>query len=232
MSGPVRYAAYWAPEPQHPLWQAGCDWLGRDAPTGRTLPTQRAHTTEPRRYGFHATLKAPMALLDGASREDLLNAMTRVAARHTAFAMPPLEVTTLRGFIALRPSVAIHATHPLRRLADACVRELDALRQPPTPQELDRRLASMDFDAAERANIAQVGYAFAFEQWRFHMTLSDSFGSDEASLRRREQVIDEARAHFESALAEPLDCRSLSLFVEPAPGEPFVLQARIPLASA
>ena len=26
----VRYALYFAPAAGHPLWTAGCDWLGRD----------------------------------------------------------------------------------------------------------------------------------------------------------------------------------------------------------
>ena len=32
----ARYAAYWAPEDDHVLWRAGCDWLGRDAASGDT----------------------------------------------------------------------------------------------------------------------------------------------------------------------------------------------------
>jgi hypothetical protein len=228
--GAARYAAYWTPDLRHPLWQAGCEWLGRDALSGWISASPRPHTKEPRRYGFHATLKAPMALRAGATEQDFLQRLADVAARHAAFAMPPLEVSTLRGFVALRPSVQIHPTHPLRQLADACVRDLDGLRRPATAEELDRRLQSMDFDSEERANIEQVGYAFAFGKWRFHMTLSDSFGSSEPDRQQRDRLIDEAREHFLPALAAPLECTGVSLFVEPSPGMPFVLAGRVPLA--
>jgi len=227
--GAARYAAYWTPDPSHPLWEAGCDWLGRDALGGHTSASPRPHTGQPRRYGFHATLKAPMALREGATRDEFLQRLAEVAARHAVFPMPPLEVAPLRGFVALRPSVAVHAMHPLRQLADACVRDLDALRRPATAREVDRRLQSMDFDDEERANIRQVGYAFAFGKWRFHMTLSDSFGSSEADQWQRDQLIDEAREHFRPALAVPLECTAVSLFVEPGPGSPFVLAGRAPL---
>ena len=60
-----RYAVYWTPPADHPLWRAGCDWLGRDAERAqvdRPGEGPEALTRAPRRYGFHATLKAPMRL--------------------------------------------------------------------------------------------------------------------------------------------------------------------------
>ena len=46
-------------------------WLGRDPESGRDLPQPgidgiAAQVTEPRRYGFHATLKPPMLLTHAA----------------------------------------------------------------------------------------------------------------------------------------------------------------------
>lgn len=229
MSASPRYAVYWAPDTDHPLWKAGCDWLGRDPESAWTALEHRAHVGEPRRYGFHATLKAPMALRDGVGFEDLSDAAERLAASRRSFDMPLLEVTTLRGFIALRPAITVTVDHPLRRLSDACVRDLDTLRRPLSGEELARRLGSMDFDAAERANIDAVGYAFAFDRWQFHMTLSDGFAPADAA--KRNTMLDEARRHFAEALRPQLRCTALSLFAEPAPGRPFELVRRLPLAA-
>jgi hypothetical protein len=224
-----RYAIYWAPDADHTLWQAGCEWLGRDPESGWTAERLREHVGEPLRYGFHATLKAPMRLRDGVSEQDLFVAAQRLAASKASFTMPPLEVTTLRGFVALRLIGAIGVAHPLRQLADACVRELDALRRPPTEDELARRLQSMDFDATERASIEAFGYPFVFDRWQFHVTLSDSFSDADSS--QRDRMLAEARRHFSAALEAPLRCTALSVFVEEAPRKPFRLLRRLPLAA-
>ena len=67
-----RYAAYFAPAIGSAWWEAGSHWLGRCAARGQPLPQpaidgmpparQQALTAAPRRYGWHATLKAPFAL--------------------------------------------------------------------------------------------------------------------------------------------------------------------------
>ena len=73
MSGTLapRYAVYWMPEPGHPLWAAGCTWLGRDGGAGGAGggPARR-HVASPWRYGFHATLKAPLRFAPGVREND------------------------------------------------------------------------------------------------------------------------------------------------------------------
>jgi hypothetical protein len=212
----VRHAVYWAPEAQHPLWRAGGDWLGR------------AHTAEPSRYGFHATLKAPMALRAGAEPAAFADAVAALAARTPCFTMPSLEVAWLAGFLALRPVAPLPASHPLQQLADACVRELDPWRAATTELALLQRLARAALDAQQRELLKRWGYPHVFTHWRFHMTLTDDLLPDDLALRRR--LEQQAREHFAAALAEPLTCESICLFVEPAPGEPFELTQRFPLA--
>ena len=71
-----RCAVYYAPDPQGDLWDLACAWLGRDPhrkvdcvrpaiPALADLDLD-ALTASPRGYGFHATLKAPFELADGA----------------------------------------------------------------------------------------------------------------------------------------------------------------------
>lgn len=54
-----RCANYYTPAPEHPLTVAARTWLGRDAfasGTGSADGDEGAFISEPRRYGFHATI--------------------------------------------------------------------------------------------------------------------------------------------------------------------------------
>jgi hypothetical protein len=222
----VRYAVYFAPSPSHALWHAGCDWLQRDPAADEARAPTRAHVAEPWRYGFHATLKPPMRLAPGRDEAGLRQAIAGLAQRTPRFAMPALSVQWLSGFLALRPVPLLMPRHPLRRLADACVTELDAWRAAPSPEEMQRRREAALSDA-QRELLQRYGYPHVLGQWRFHMTLSDTLPADSAL---REQLHQAAARHFAAALGQPLECDALSLFVEPAPGLPFRLLQRYPLA--
>lgn len=229
MSAPTavsRYAVYYAPPPSHVLWHAGCDWLQRDPTADEARHPTRAHVGAPWRYGFHATLKAPLRLAPGCSEAGLCDAVARLAQRTPRFEMPALSVQWLADFLALQPQAPLPATHPLRRLADACVTELDAWRAEPSPDELSRRLAT-PMSAEQRALLQRHGYPHVLGHWRFHMTLTDPLPPDAALRAELQQA---AQHHFASALRQPLDCDALSVFVEPAPGQPFRLLHRYPLA--
>jgi hypothetical protein len=232
-SGDDRYAIYWVPDASHPLWAAGCAWLGRDPSlttevTGPRPP--RPNVDAPARYGFHATLKAPFRLAAGRSLQDLRRTVTALATRHCDFEMPTLEVAWLQDFVALRPVLAPHPAHPLRQLADACVSELDEFRAPAPPGELARRAAEIDGGASGLALLTRWGYAHVFDGWRFHMTLSNRFA--ERSSHAARQFEHDARAWFSRSLAQPLRCTALCIFHEAGAGAPFRMIERLPLASA
>lgn len=223
MSATTRYAVYYAPEAGHPLWQAGCDWLGRDprrADSPGAPPAQRA---EPWRYGFHATLKPPLRLAPGCDEAAFERALQALAARTAPFEMPRLHVDTLANFIALRPAEPLAREHPLWRLADACVTTLDPFRAPLDAAELARRL-KQPLDAESRQRLDAWGYPHVLEGWRFHMTLSDSL-DDTAPL------LAAAREHFAAALQATLRCTELCLFTQAVPGLPFLLKCRYRLAA-
>jgi len=221
-AAPARYALYFPPATAHPLWRAGCDWLGRaDMAEGGPARPDRASAW---RYGFHATLKAPMALHAHQTEEVFLAAVRQVAAQHAPFELPHLQVAVLDGFLALRPVQEPTASHPLRRLADDCVRQLDCFRAPWSAAEQARQLQRAPTPLL-RANVQALGYAFVLDDWRFHMTLSDVL-PDLSALRR------DAEQHFAAALAQPLVCDGVCVFVEPAAGAPFALRHRVPLGAA
>jgi hypothetical protein len=227
-----RVALYFAPREDHPLWQAGCAWLGRDARRqARLTPWAREAVSAPWRYGFHATLAAPMALRNPASAADFNAALTRLAGGITRFAMPDLEVAALGDFLALRPRHALADCHALRALADACVHFADDWRAAPDHAELSRRLRG-DLDERQRRHVERHGYAHVLEDWRFHMTLSNSFGPPQQLASPAAQALRQAaQDHFNAALAVPLVCEDICLFEEPAPGRALVLARRVALAT-
>jgi hypothetical protein len=222
-----RYAVYYAPPADHPLWQAGCDWLGRDARAGQPCsPPLHPHRRAPWRYGFHATLVAPTRLAHGVSELDWLHAVGDIAARQRAFPMPPLRVGMLDDFLALRPVESEGA--PLRALARACVIGLNPLRAPLSAAELARR-SGASMSERQHFHLQRYGYPHVLDDWRLHLTLSDPLDTlplDVVSALR----VDAAQA-FQHALQAPLTCDALCVFTEPAPGQPFALSARFPLSS-
>jgi hypothetical protein len=214
-----RYAVYWTPEPGHPLWHAGCAWLGRDA-TGRAAGPPPPGRAAPWRYGFHATLKPPMQLAEGVEAITLQIALAALAGTVPAFALPSLQVQTLSDFVALRLARTPAALHSL---ADRCVTELDCFRRPPDPGELARRKDGLD---DEQFNLLRRwGYPHVLHRWRFHMTLSDAL----AEPLQRELLRQEAEAWFEPELAAPLRVESLALFEEASPGAALECTARFVL---
>jgi Protein of unknown function (DUF1045) len=229
---PYRYAVYFAP-PAGSAWAlAGASWLGRCIDTGASLPQPApsgwtaaefaAVTDAPRRYGWHATLRAPFRIGAGMSAAELELAIARLAGENRAFDLPPLRVQRLGDFLALMPQhtsalVPQHASAPLQALADTCVMTLQRYAAALTSAELARHRSSA---ASPRhgAMLRQWGYPFVFETFRFHLTLSGKIAALPAD--RVAALIAHAQAHF-APLEQPLRVAALSLFAEPEPGAAF-----------
>lgn len=179
-----RYALYYAPPPESPLWTFGSAILGYDAATGAMLTPLApegvpaadwsAITAQPRRYGFHATLKAPFRLRDGVSEEDLIEAGHAFARRRKAFALPRLSVSPLETFAALSP---IERSDRINDFASACVEAFEPFRAEPSPEELARRLGAT-LTGRQRENLDRWGYPYVFEDFHFHMTLTGSLSPE------------------------------------------------------
>jgi putative phosphonate metabolism protein len=226
MMGPgSRVAVYYAPLPDDPLFAEAATWLGRDpesnAPTPQPdLPDIAAITAEPRLYGFHATLKPPMRLAEGRQWFDVLQATTELASRTAPFALPALAVSDVFGFLALRETTPCPA---LQALADACVAHLDLLRAPSSDAELARRRRA-GLTPQQDAMLVRWGYPYVFETWFFHMTLTRRLTAQEKALYQPA-----AEQFFARAIALPRQLSDICLFVQPAPGEPFVIAERLKL---
>ncbi len=183
MSDP-RYAIYYAPPPESPLWTFGSAVLGYDAasaepraplaPAGVDAAEWTEITAQPRRYGFHGTLKAPFRLAEGASEDDLVKAGRAFARKLRGFDLPALEVGPIATFAALK---TITSSEALETLAAACVEAFEPFRRPPSAEETARRLEAPLTDR-QRHFQERWGYPYVFEEFRFHMTLTGSLPAE------------------------------------------------------
>lgn len=219
----ARYAVYFSPDKASPWWTFGSHWLGRSDYDLSLLPQPRLQdiapaeleriTGEPRRYGFHATLKAPFRLAQGMGESDLVRRLTQLARTLAPVPLGPLHVTALGNFAALVP-----ASSPpgLGVLAAACVHELDDLRAPLSAADRLRRRVEQ-LDAREVELLARYGYPYVMERFRLHLTLTGPIASEAAQRVAHALAEKIARLNQEA----PLSLDRLCLFVERTPGLPF-----------
>lgn len=107
----VRYAVYFAPNPQNCLDEGSTSaelhkvmtsLFGRDGLTGEVVPlcVPEGFTEEewrevvktPAHYGLHATLKAPFVLARAGVRPSLMRAVASIASSFTPFALPKMQL--------------------------------------------------------------------------------------------------------------------------------------------
>ena len=131
---------------------------------------ERALVGDARRYGFHATLKAPFRLAPGARAEDLNRELDAWSAVQTEFLLPPLEVARLDDFVALVPR---QPEPRLDALAAECVLRFERFRAPLSAAELARRLKK-PLSARQRQLLERWGYPHVLDQFRFHLSLTGS----------------------------------------------------------
>jgi len=170
-------------------------------------------TAEPRRYGFHATLKAPFRLTGSCDADHLLERLRALAAGLRPLPLGTLVPVFTDGFVALASTSRNPA---LNALAAACTKGLDDLRAP--LGEADRLKRPIDpADTRARELLERYGYPLVLERFRFHMTLT---GPVDTTMAAR--VVTWVGATVARLNAEdPPVLDRLCLFFEPEPGAPF-----------
>ena len=229
----MRYALYFTPPHDDPLTTLAGRWLGRDAfsgetfsaaPTGELSADERLQTTaDPRRYGFHATLKAPFELAASVTEADLLEAAADFAAKTPAFTLPELVLGQLGRFFALVPGDVYPA---LQNFSADVVKSFEPFRATLSEADLARRKPEQ-LDAAHRANLLRWGYPYVMEQFRFHMTLTNQVAPE-----RQAAVAAVLRETFAAHIGRPLAISGLAVFVEETRGAPFTVRSWLPLSHA
>ena len=222
---PYRIALYYAPEAHDPLHERASAWLGRDAVSGAILPQNLVQgvdiqeiTADARGYGFHATLKPPFRVQG--DTQAALQAAQDFAARTAAFALPPLQITDLDGFLALREA---EPCLPLQVLADGAVTALDPHRAPATEAEIARRKPDK-LSPRQREYLASWGYPYVFAEWRFHMTLTRRLTTAEKSI-----ILPVVTDALGDAPAISRTVTDICIFAQAAQGAPFTILERLKL---
>jgi putative phosphonate metabolism protein len=192
-----RYAIYFVPPADSMLYRFGAGLLGYDALSGATLPFSdgieaqidgwKEITVDPRKYGFHATLKAPMSLVDGRNEAELMATVKKFARAHRAIPTITPVVRAIGSFIAIVPEAPSPA---LQTLVDDCVTAFDSFRAPLTMEDRRRRNV-LALTERQIAYLDRWGYPYVFEEYRFHMTLTGSIDS-----QRRASVLDVLQNRF------------------------------------
>jgi len=210
MANYPRYAIYYAAARGSVLDRFGAALLGYDAYTGDDLPFPegmpldwREVTHDPRKYGFHATLKAPMALAAGRTETQLVAAceLFADAARPVPLIKP--VVGSISGFIAVIPA---EPSAELRVLAAECTRAFDFSRAPLTPEDRIRRNPEK-LTPKQCEYLDRWGYPYVMEEFRFHMTLTGRLPA-----ARRDDVVAMLQSRFAEIGPATLEIDRIALF--------------------
>ena len=234
LTGTDRVAIYAAPRARDPLWAFGSRMIGYDAASGEAvsrppplgLSAERwaALTADPRRYGFHATLKAPFTLSNATTLAHLSEAVRVFCEGAHSLAPLGLEVRMIGDFLALVP---IAAPNELQCFAASVMKSFDEFRSPLSPAERERRLAA-GLTERQIVNLDRWGYPYVLEDFRFHMSLTGKV-RDEALRHELKEALDEIFQRETSGALFALD--ALVLFTQEALKDAFRIHERHPLGS-
>lgn len=213
MTGFPRYAIYYAADADAALSRFGAALLGYDAHSGneqpfpadalQIAPDWRDVSSDPRKYGFHATLKAPMALAPGKSEAELLAACAAFAEKTRPIPIIRPIVDAISGFIAVIPAEPVTE---LQELAADCVREFDSFRAPLSAEDRARRKPDR-LSARQRDYLDRWGYPYVMDEFRFHMTLTGRLDAE-----RRGPIVEMLRKRFATLRLETLAIDRIALF--------------------
>lgn len=217
-----RFAIYYAPAVTDLLWERAAVWLGRDPATGESYDgavagLERARllnlTQSAGRYGFHATLKPPMALAPGQTEQGLRAAMQKTAAELEPVALGKLRIASLDGFLALMPEM--DSNEQLQDLAAKVVEAFEPFRAPLKPRDRAER-AARGLTPRQEELLDAYGYPYVFDEFRFHMTLTDRLSEAD-----HHEVMQAAQTWFGPVLDAPVTLDRLTLFHEKENKLPF-----------
>jgi putative phosphonate metabolism protein len=232
MTAVPRYAIYYAAAAGNELDRFGAQWLGYDARSGKDLPFPdgaaqaaadwRDLTRDPRKYGFHATLKAPLALAPGKTEAELLAACEAFAREPRPIPVIRPVVDSISSFIAVMPA---EPCAELERLAADCVREFDSFRAPLTPEDKARRNPSA-LTPRQCEHLDRWGYPYVMQDFRFHMTLTGRLDA-----ARRAPIVAMLRARFAALCLATLPIDQIAVFRQDDADSRFRILKQFALAS-
>lgn len=228
-----RYAIYFVPSADSALYRFGAELIGYDAYSGELLPFAESIeleiegwkqlTADPRKYGFHATLKAPITLAPGKTEDALAEAMREFAKTPRTLPLIAPTVRSISSFIAIVPD---GPCPELQTFAADCVTAFDHFREPLTAADRERRNVSALTDR-QVAYLDHWGYPYVFDEFRFHMTLAGSLPAE-----RRGPVTIALQNRFAALSLKSVPIDRLALLRQSDATSGFTIIAHWPLSRA
>jgi putative phosphonate metabolism protein len=227
-----RYAVYFTLPMTDPIYQIASRWLDYDVYNGKRskIPEEidiapcynlfRSHTTSPRRYGFHATLKPPFRLKSDTTPDQLIRSLQQFSSNTEAFECSPLSIQRIGRFLALIPE---QPCVKLNDLAAQCVEAFEPFRAPLNEMEYQNRQPEK-LSTRQRALLDQWGYPYVYDEFRFHMTLTNNL--PELLVEPAEQCL---QTIFDGVLGQPFWVDRIYLFRQKAKDKKFKIISEFPL---
>lgn len=203
-----RYAVYYAPR-AGVFADRTADWLAGIAEVPGLEKSDRDITGDPRRYGFHGTLRAPFRPADGVELGEIATHVAALAATLAPVRCDRLQLVDLDGFLALVP---VGGDAWLLEFGARVVEATDVLRAPLTDADIARRRPA-GLTPRQRALMDVWGYPYVMEEFRFHLTLTNSLPEAEVA-----PTLAALTAYFAPVLPTPFVIEDLCLFGEDAGG--------------
>lgn len=226
----TRYAIYAMPPADTELWRVGSAILGYDAVTGLDVPypdhplfhdpLSLAFSAGPRRYGLHATLKAPFALAPGRDEAHLRDELASFASGRHPVSFD-LKLAPVGHNLALIPAAP---SRGLQHLADDCVRHFDPFRAALTPENRERHHPDALIER-QVENLDTWGDPFVLDDYQFHLSLTGAL--EPADRHRVEPVLQQLLA----LVPLRLTIDALALFEQREAEERFTVVDRFPFAA-
>ncbi len=228
-----RYAIYFVPSADSALYRFGAELIGYDVYSGELLPFAESIeseiegwkqlTADPRKYGFHATLKAPITLAPGKTEDELAEAMREFAKTPRTLPLIAPTVRSISSFIAIVPD---GPCPELQTFAADCVTAFDHFREPLTAADRERRNVSA-LTNRQVAHLDRWGYPYVFDEFRFHMTLAGSLPAE-----RRGPVTIALQNRFAALSLKSVPIDRLALLRQSDATSGFTIIAHWPLSRA
>ena len=203
-----RFAIYFIPD-HIELANLGASWLGWDIITGQNVRQIELNdfdikkfTEQPKKYGFHATIKAPFIMKGSKRSTELISAFDEFAEICSPVVLEGLEVKKLGDFLAFRP---VGSEEKLNSLVANVVEHFDRFRAPLTQKEIVKRRRTK-LTTIQEALMKKWGYPFVMSEFQFHITLTGPLCQNDADM-----AYSAVRSLFGGIIKEPFKVNSLCL---------------------
>ncbi len=249
----VRYAVYFAPNPQNcldmgrtsaVLHEVMTPLFGRDGLTGESVPLcvpedfteteWSAVVKTPAYYGLHATLKAPFELAQAGVRPALMRTVAEIASHFVPFDVPKMQLAWIADH-SVPTGAEAHEEAEMERGFFALVPESPSSLLPflerACVMDLDGFRAPISSDDIARRHVTTERERNHLVMWGYHRVLEDfrfhitlTGSIADAALRERVQAVLEKA--LVDVIGKPLTVDSIVLFRQARRTLPFTAVRR------